>query len=141
VIVPSPECRVLHLELHGLAQALAGDNRAARESPGFHRMRASLEQSESVGQTLRPLGSIVLPSYMPIELDFLSPKWRARMRKLALTILTVSLLSGPTAADNPQCPAGYELVGRLCHDSSTGDVVLPDRAIVLPNGDIELPNN
>jgi hypothetical protein len=56
------------------------------------------------------------------------------MRKLALTILTVSVLSGPTAADNPQCPAGYELVGRLCHDSST-------RAIVLPNGDIELPNN
>ena len=55
------------------------------------------------------------------------------MRKLALTILTVSLLSVPAAADNPQCPAGYELVGRLCHDSSTGDVVLPDRAIVLPN--------
>ncbi len=63
------------------------------------------------------------------------------MRKLALTILTVSVLSGPTVADNPQCPAGYGLVGRLCHDGSTGDVVLPDRAIVLPNGDIELPNN
>ena len=66
------------------------------------------------------------------------------MRKLALTIVTVGLLSLPAAAQstgNPLCPAGYELVGRLCHDSATGDVVLPDRAIVLPNGDIELPNN
>jgi hypothetical protein len=66
------------------------------------------------------------------------------MRKLALTILTLGLLSLPAAAqstDNPLCPAGYELIGRLCHDSATGDVVLPDRAIVLPNGDIELPNN
>jgi len=42
---------------------------------------------------------------------------------------------------NLECPAGYELVGRLCHDGSNGDVVLPDRAIVLPNGDVELPNN
>jgi hypothetical protein len=66
------------------------------------------------------------------------------MRKLATTILTVGFLSAPAGAQStnyPQCPAGYELVGRLCHDSSTGDVVLPDRAIVLPNGDIELPNN
>jgi hypothetical protein len=66
------------------------------------------------------------------------------MRKLALTILTVGLLSAPVAAqstNSPQCPAGYDLVGNLCHDSSNGDVVLPDRAIVLPNGDIELPNN
>ena len=66
------------------------------------------------------------------------------MRKLALTILTGSVLSIPAAAqstDNPQCPAGYALVGKLCHDSSTGDFVLPDRAIVLPNGDIELPSN
>ena len=65
------------------------------------------------------------------------------MRKLALAILTVSLVSAPAAAqstDNP-CPAGYQLVGKLCHDGSNGDVVLPDRAIVLPNGDIELPNN
>jgi hypothetical protein len=66
------------------------------------------------------------------------------MRKLALTILTIGHLSVPAAAqstDNTQCPAGYDLVGNLCHDSSNGDVVLPDRAIVLPNGDIELPNN
>jgi hypothetical protein len=65
------------------------------------------------------------------------------MRKLALTILTVSLLSVPAAAqsnDNPQCPAGYNLVEKLCQDSSNGDIVLPNREIVLPNGDIELPN-
>jgi len=66
------------------------------------------------------------------------------MRKLALPILIVSLLSVPVAAqstNNPQCPAGYELLGKLCHDNSNGDVVLPDKAIVLPNGDIVLPNN
>ena len=66
------------------------------------------------------------------------------MRKLPLTVLTVSLLSVSAAAqstDNAQCPAGYALVGKLCQDSSNGDVVLPDRHIVLPNGDIVLPNN
>jgi hypothetical protein len=66
------------------------------------------------------------------------------MRNLALTILTVSLLSVPAAAqsnDNPQCPAGYDLVGKLCEDGSNGDIVLPNREIVLPNGDIVLPNN
>ena len=75
---------------------------------------------------------------------FFLAKWRARMRELALTILTVSLLSVPAVAqsnDSPLCPAGYYLAGRLCHDSSTGDVVLPDRHIMLPNGDIVLPNN
>jgi len=65
------------------------------------------------------------------------------MRKLAPTILAVMLLVPATAqsTDNPLCPAGYDLVGNLCHDSATGDVVLPDRRIVLPNGDIVLPNN
>ena len=66
------------------------------------------------------------------------------MRKLALTILTVGLVSAPAAAqsnDSPQCPAGYSLVGQLCQDSSNGDIVLPNRELVLPNGDIELPNN
>src|SRR5262245_31936375 len=43
VIVPSPECWILHLERHSAAQALAGDNRAARQLPGFHRTRTSLE--------------------------------------------------------------------------------------------------
>ena len=69
---------------------------------------------------------------------------KANISKLALTILTVSLLSGPAVAqsnDSPLCPAGYYLAGRLCHDSATGDVVLPDRHIMLPNGDIVLPNN
>ena len=49
VIVPSPERGVLHLELHGPAQALACDDRAAREFPGFHRMRASLQSPAKVG--------------------------------------------------------------------------------------------
>ena len=64
------------------------------------------------------------------------------MRKLPLTILTISLLPVPAAQsnDSPLCPAGYVLVGRLCHDSSTGDIVVPNREIVLPNGDIEEPN-
>jgi hypothetical protein len=51
VIVPGPEGGVLHLELHGPAQALASDYSAAREFPGFHRMRASLE---TIGKS--PLG-------------------------------------------------------------------------------------
>src|SRR6516225_7591495 len=42
VIVPSPERGVLHLKLHGPAQALAYDNRAAREFPGFHWTPASI---------------------------------------------------------------------------------------------------
>jgi hypothetical protein len=46
VIVPGPERGVLHLELHGPAQALAGDNRAAGEFPGLHRMRASYERAK-----------------------------------------------------------------------------------------------
>ena len=41
VIVPRPERRVLHLELHGPAQALAGGNRVAGKFPGFHWMGAS----------------------------------------------------------------------------------------------------
>jgi hypothetical protein len=50
------------------------------------------------------------------------------MRKLALTILTFSLLSVPAAAqsNDKQCPAGYDLVGKLCQDSSNGDIVLPN---------------
>jgi hypothetical protein len=51
------------------------------------------------------------------------------MRKLALTILTVSLLSVSVAAQSnakPQCPAGYDLAGTLCQDSSNGDIVLPN---------------
>src|SRR5215467_9253824 len=56
VVVPSPERRVLHLKLHGPAQALACNNRAVREFPGFHRMGASLE---TCGKSLR-WGFIVL---------------------------------------------------------------------------------
>ena len=51
------------------------------------------------------------------------------MRKLVLTILTVGLLSVSAAAQSnntPQCPAGYDLVGKLCQDSSNGDIVLPN---------------
>ena len=58
------------------------------------------------------------------------------MRKLALTILTFSLFVSacvrPAAAqsnDGPLCPAGYVLVGRLCHDGATGDVVVPNREL------------
>src|SRR5262249_53565476 len=51
VIVPSPERGVLHLELHDPAQALAGDNGAAREFPRFHGMRASLETCLDFGHT------------------------------------------------------------------------------------------
>src|SRR5215831_11778367 len=48
VVVPSPERGVFHLELHGPAQALARNNRAAREFPGFHRMGASWRRAARV---------------------------------------------------------------------------------------------
>jgi len=52
------------------------------------------------------------------------------MRRLAL--LGVSLISLISAAANaqpsakPQCPAGYQLIGPVCQNSSSGDVVLPN---------------
>jgi hypothetical protein len=49
VIVPSPERRVFHLELHGPAQALTGDGRGTRKLAGFDRLRASLETCSSSG--------------------------------------------------------------------------------------------
>jgi hypothetical protein len=52
-----------------------------------------------------------------------------KMRQLILTILSVSLLSLPAAAQSNHkspCPAGYDVVGKLCQDSSTGDIVLPN---------------
>jgi uncharacterized protein YceK len=51
------------------------------------------------------------------------------MRKLALALLAVSLMSGAATAQSntkPQCPPGYSAVGTICQDSSSGDVVLPN---------------
>jgi hypothetical protein len=51
------------------------------------------------------------------------------MRKLALTLLTISLMSDPASAQSnfkPKCPAGYDLVGTGCQNGSTGDIVFPD---------------
>jgi hypothetical protein len=28
--------------------------------------------------------------------------------------------------NKPHCPAGYELIGTVCQNTSTGDVVLPN---------------
>jgi hypothetical protein len=49
------------------------------------------------------------------------------MRKLALIVLTVSLMSVPASAQSnmkPKCPAGYDFVGTYCQSYSTGDIVL-----------------
>jgi hypothetical protein len=51
------------------------------------------------------------------------------MRKLAFFLLAVSLLSVAVSAQQDardHCPAGYDLVGKVCQASSTGDVVLPN---------------
>jgi hypothetical protein len=51
------------------------------------------------------------------------------MRKLALILLTVSLMSVPASAHSnikPKCPSGYDLVGTYCQDNSTEDIVLPN---------------
>jgi hypothetical protein len=50
------------------------------------------------------------------------------MCKLAL-ILFIVLTAAPASAQskaNPKCPADYDLVGRVCQNSSTGDIALPD---------------
>src|SRR5262249_30389240 len=73
VIVPSPERGVLHLELHGPAQALACNNRAAREFPGFHLVprcrRAAMARSGSgtVLQQLQSLNSAQLRVVVPSD--------------------------------------------------------------------------
>ena len=50
------------------------------------------------------------------------------MYKLALIVLTVSLMAVPTAAQNikSKCPAEYDLVGPYCLNNSSGDVLLPN---------------
>jgi hypothetical protein len=51
------------------------------------------------------------------------------MCKLALILLTVSLMSVPASAQSnikPKCPVGYDVVGTYCQNNSTGDVVLPN---------------
>ena len=68
------------------------------------------------------------------------------MRKLALTILTVSLIVGACRGAIERqpgcCPLDITSLRKAAHDSSTGDVVLPGAEhIMLPNGDIVLPNN
>ena len=52
------------------------------------------------------------------------------MRRLALVgVSLISLISAAASAQpsaKPQCPTGYDLVGPVCQDSSSGDVVLPN---------------
>ena len=51
------------------------------------------------------------------------------MRKFAISLLAVSLLSVSVSAQQnarDHCPAGYDLVGKVCQSSSTGDIVLPN---------------
>jgi hypothetical protein len=47
---------------------------------------------------------------------------------LGLVILGLGFLSLAASAQSnpkPQCPAGYEFVGGICQDPSSGDTVLP----------------
>jgi hypothetical protein len=51
------------------------------------------------------------------------------MRKFALIVLSISLMSIPALAQSnfkPKCPAGYDLVATVCQNNATGDVVLPN---------------
>jgi hypothetical protein len=51
------------------------------------------------------------------------------MQRLALALIAIVLMSATALAQsgtNKHCPAGYELIGTFCQNSSTGDVVLPD---------------
>ena len=51
------------------------------------------------------------------------------MRALTLAFVAIGLMSVAAAAQSStkrQCPAGYDLIGTVCQNSSTGDVVLPE---------------
>jgi hypothetical protein len=51
------------------------------------------------------------------------------MQRLALTFLAISLMSVTAVAQSSsktRCPRGYSLIGTICQNSSTGDVVLPE---------------
>ena len=51
------------------------------------------------------------------------------MHTLRLSLLGFCLMSITATAQpsgKPPCPAGYQLVGPVCQDSSSGDVVLPN---------------
>ena len=51
------------------------------------------------------------------------------MQRLTLALMAIGLMSVAAMAQSStttHCPAGYELIGTVCQNSSTGDVVLPD---------------
>ena len=50
------------------------------------------------------------------------------MRTLTVALLVTGLMSVAAAAqqNKPHCPTGYDLIGTLCQNGSTGDIVLPD---------------
>jgi hypothetical protein len=51
------------------------------------------------------------------------------MQRLALTFLAIGLMSVTAVAQSStkaHCPRGYDLIGTVCQNSSTGDVVLPE---------------
>ena len=51
------------------------------------------------------------------------------MQRLALASLAIGFMSVTAVAQSSaktHCPSGYELIGTVCRNSSTGDVVLPD---------------
>jgi hypothetical protein len=65
----------------------------------------------------------------PSHIDPNTDEMEKSMWKLALILLTVSLMSIPASAQSsikPKCPAGYDLVGTYCQNNSTGDIVLPN---------------
>jgi hypothetical protein len=51
------------------------------------------------------------------------------MRTLALAFVAIGLMATTAVAQSSaklRCPAGYDLIGTYCQNSSTGDIVLPD---------------
>ena len=44
----------------------------------------------------------------------------------ALSVLAVAGLSPIAIVIRPQCPEGYELIGRYCYNNESGDIVRPN---------------
>jgi len=65
-----------------------------------------------------------------IERDYASSKTSEnKMQRLALTFLAIGLMSVTAVAQSStktHCPKGFDLIGTVCQNSSTGDVVLPE---------------
>ena len=65
----------------------------------------------------------------PSHIDRNTEDMENTMCKILLILFTITLTSVPGSTQSkahPKCPAGYDFVGTVCQNSSTGDIALPN---------------